>query len=137
MSFNLSNIKWGWVAIGVVIAFVIAFGSPICVTTGYAAYLAFSVMGAPDQTLINEFAGNTAEGVASIFIGVGTLLGGLLAGRKAKVDALQHGLAVGIISAIIDLAISLLGGFALWSVVSFILSIGGGWVGGRLAGKRA
>ena len=94
MSFNPSNIKWGWVVLGVAIAFVIAYGSSICVTTGYATYLAFQAMGAPDQTMINQFAANTAKGVVSTLIGVGTLVGGLLAGRKAKVDALQNGLAL-------------------------------------------
>jgi hypothetical protein len=137
MSFNLSNIKWGWVALGVVIAFAIAFGSLICVVTGYATYLAFKVMGTPDQALINAFASNTAEGVQSILIGVGTLVGGLFAGRKAKVDALQNGLAVGLISALISLALNLLGSFHLWTVVSAVLAICGGWVGGRLASKRA
>lgn len=137
MSFNLSNIKWGWAVFGVAIAFVIAYGSSICMTTGYATYLAFRAMGAPDQTMINQFAANTAEGVVSILIGVGTLVGGLLAGRKAKVDALQNGLAVGLITALIGLVFGFLSGLTLWTVVSFALSVGGGWVGGRLASKRA
>jgi len=137
VSFNLSNIKWGWVVLGVAIAFVIAYGSSICVVTGYATYLAFQAMGTPDQTMINEFAANTAEGVVCTLIGVGTLVGGLLAGRKAKVDALQNGLAVGLITALIGLVLSLLWGLDLWTVVSFALSVGGGWVGGQLASKRA
>jgi len=137
LSFNLSNIKWGWVVLGVAIAFVIAYGSSICVVTGYTTYLAFQAMGTPDQTMINEFAANTAEGVVSTLIGAGTLAGGLLAGRKAKVDALQNGLAVGLITALIGLVLSLLWGLDLWTVVSFALSVGGGWVGGQLASKRA
>ena len=137
MSFNLSNIKWGWVVLGVAIAFVIAYGSSICVVTGYATYLAFQAMGTPDQTMITEFAANTAEGVVCTLIGAGTLVGGLLAGRKAKVDALQNGLAVGLITALIGLVLSLLWGLDLWTVVSFALSVGGGWVGGQLASKRA
>lgn len=137
MSFNLSNIKWGWVALGVVITFIIAFGGSICTVTGYSAYLAFKVMGPPDQALINEFAGRAAEGIQSVLIGVGALLGGLLAGRKAKVDALQNGLAVGLLSALISLVFGLTGGFTLWTLVSIVLSIGGGWAGGQLASKRA
>ena len=137
MSFNLSNIKWGWVVLGVAIAFVIAYGSSICMTTGYATYLAFQVMGTPNQTMINQFAAKTAEGVVSILIGVGTLVGGLLAGRKAKVDALQNGSAVGLITALIGLGFDFLSGITLWTVVSFAFSVGGGWVGGRLANKRA
>ncbi len=137
MPFNLSNIKWGWIALGVVIALVIAFGSSICVVTGYAAYLGFQAMGTPDQAMINEFAASTAGGVVSIFVGVGTLVGGLLAGRKAKADALQNGLVVGLITAFIGLVPSLLGGLNLWAVVGFVLAVGGGWLGGQLASKRA
>ena len=119
------------------IAFVIAFGSSICVVTGYATYLAFQARGAPDQTMINKFAANTAMAIVSTLIGVGTLVGGLLAGRKAKADVLQNGLAVGLITALIGLVFSFLSSLNLWTVVSFALSVGGGWVGGQLASKRA
>jgi len=137
LSFNLSNFKWGWVILGVAIAFVIAYGSSICVVTGYATYLAFQARGAPDQTMINKFAANTAMAIVSTLIGVGTFVGGLLAGRKAKSDVLQNGLAVGLITALIGLVFSFLSSLNLWTVVSFALSVGGGWVGGQLANKRA
>ena len=137
MSFNLSNIKWGWVGLGVAIAFVIAYGSSICVVASYATYLAFQARGAPDQTMISGFAASTAKGIVSTLIGVGTLVGGLLAGRKAQADVLQNGLAVGLITAVIGLVFSLLGSLNLWTVVSFALSVGGGWAGGQLASKRA
>jgi len=135
MSFNLSNIKWGWVVLGVVIALVIAFGSSICVVTGYATYLSFAARGAPDTDMINAFADQNAGGVSSIFIGVGTLLGGLLAGRKAKEDALQNGLMVGVLTAVIDLALSLFSGFSLWGIVSLLFALGGGWLGGKLSSR--
>jgi hypothetical protein len=136
MSLNLSNIKWGWVALGIVIAFVIAYGSSICVVTVYATYLGFQARGAPDMTLINEFAARSAGGMTSIFMAVGTLAGGLLAGRKASADAFQNGLMVGLITALIDLVLGLFGGFSLWSIVSSFLAAGGGWPGGRLAARR-
>ncbi len=135
MSIKLSNIRWAWVILGVVIAFVISFGSSICVVTGYSTVLAFQARGAPDMAMINQFADSSAGAVSSIFILVGTLLGGLLAGRKAKEDALQNGLMVGIITALIDLVLSFAGGFSIWSVVSFLLALGGGWLGGRLASR--
>lgn len=137
MSINLSNIKWSWVVLGIVIAFVIAYGSSICVVTGYASYLGFQARGAPDMTMINEFAATYAGGVGSIFVGVGTFVGGLIAGRKVKEDSFQNGLMVGVITALIGLVLSILGSFSLWSIVSLILALGGGWLGGKLSSKRA
>jgi putative membrane protein (TIGR04086 family) len=136
MSFNLSNIKWGWVVLGVVIAFVITFGITFCVLTGYSTYLGFQARGVPDTDKIIAFAESYAQVVPAIFIVVGTFVGGLLAGRKAEVDVLQNGLMVGGITAIIDLVFSIIGDFTLWSVVSIILAVGGGWLGGKLASKR-
>ena len=135
MSLNLSNIKWVWVFLGVVIALAIAYGSSICVVTGYATYLGFEARGAPDTTMINEFADRNAGIVTSIFIGVGTLIGGLLAGRKATEDALQNGLMVGGITALIDLVLSLSGGFSVWAIMSLLFALGGGWLGGKLTSK--
>ncbi len=135
MSINLSNIKWGWVLLGVVIAFIIAYGSSVCMVTGYATYLSFEAQGAPDTAMINAFADSNAGGVSSIFIGVGTLVGGLLAARKAKEDAFQNGLMVGLIAALIDLILSIVAGFSFWAVVSFVLALGGGWLAGKLTSK--
>ena len=135
MSVNLSNIKWVWVVIGVVLAFVIAYGSSVCVVTGYATLLSFQDRGAPDMTLINDFAAKNAGVITSIFVGVGTLVGGLLAGRKANENPFLSGLMVGFLTAIVDLVLSLSGGFSLWAVVSFLLALGGGWLGGKLSSR--
>lgn len=137
MSISLSNIKWGWVMLGVVIAFLIAYGVSVLTVTGYATYLAFQARGAPDQALINEFAATYAEIVGSIFFGVGTLVGGLMAGRKAKKNAGNNGLAVGLITAIICLVLDFLGSPNVWTVVGVVLSLGGGVWGGRIASRRS
>ena len=65
MSFNLSNISWGWVVLGVVIALAVAHGSSICVVTFYSGYLGLQVRGAPDTALINEFANSNARELRS------------------------------------------------------------------------
>lgn len=105
--------------------------------TGYATYLDFQARGTPDLAMINEFAAISAEGVASIFIGVGTLVGGLFAGRKAQEDQIQNGLMVGILAVIISLVLSIFGGFSLWAILSLILAMGGGWLGGKLSSSRS
>ncbi|MCZ7673324.1 MAG: TIGR04086 family membrane protein [Chloroflexi bacterium] len=85
--------------------------------------------------MINEFAASNALGITSIFIGIGTLVGGLLAGRKVKEDALQNGLMVGLVTAILGFVLSLFGGFSVWAIVSFIFALGGGWLGGKLSSR--
>jgi hypothetical protein len=77
ISFSLSNIRWGLAVLGVLIALVVAFGSSICVVTVYAGFLGFQARGTPDSALINEFANSNAAGITSIFVVVGTFLGGL------------------------------------------------------------
>lgn len=118
------------------IAFLIAFGSSVCMVTGYAAYLAFQAMGAPDQTMIYAFAASNAEGVVSLLFGAGTLVGGLLAGRKADEDPLQNGLAVGLITALANLVMGFFSSMNLWTAVSFALCLIGGWLGRQLASRR-
>ena len=135
VSFNLSNIKWVWVIVGVVVAMLVAYGSSICVVTIYASVLAFQAQGTPDQALINEYANNNAGIITAVFVIVGTFLGGLLAGRKAKEDAAQNGLVVGIITALIMLVMGIIGGINLWVIVSVLLALVGGWLGGRMAAR--
>ena len=134
MSMNLRNIKWLWVIIGTVLALIIAYGSSICVVTGYATYLAFAARGAPDTALINEFAAQNAGGITSLFVVLGTFLGGLVAGRKAQSDKFQNGFMVGLVSALILLILNIISGFSLWTLVSLLLALAGGWLGGKLAG---
>ena len=133
MPLNLSNIKWGLVISGVAITFLITYGGVISVVSGYAAYLGFEARGAPDQALINAFADQYAMGIGIAFLGIGTFVGGRFAGRRAGVAQLQHGLLVGIIAALIDLALSISSGLPLAMIVSVFLAIYGGWLGGKIA----
>src|SRR5690349_18698443 len=103
---NLSKLKWGWVVLGVLIAYVISFGASFCVVTVYATSLAFQNQGAPDMAAINVFAAALAPTIQGVFIGVGTFAGGLLAARRAKADALSHGIAVGSLTALVVLVFS-------------------------------
>lgn len=136
MSQNLSTIQWGRVLLGVVLAFVIAYGSSIIVVTGYATVLAFQARGAPDMALINGFAANYAGLVTSLFFGIGAFFGGRFAGRKAPGNAFQQGLVVGLGTAMIDVALNLVGGFSLLGLVSLLLALGGGWVSGKLSTQQ-
>lgn len=135
MAIHYTKIHWGLIIIGVVIAFLIAYGSSIVMVTGYATYLAFQVRGAPDTTMINAFAAQYAGGITVAFIGVGTLIGGLRAGRKATTNSFQHGLLVGLTTALIDLALGFFGSFSVWAIVSVALAVAGGLLAGKLSSR--
>ncbi|MBC7187458.1 MAG: hypothetical protein H5U38_10525 [Calditrichaeota bacterium] len=137
MSRQLSGIKWGWVLLGAVIAVGIAIFGVFAAVTGYAFHLAFQVRGAPDQQMINQFAARTSPVLASVLMGIGALLGGLLAARKGRPAAVKNGVAVGVLTALVGLISDLLMGPDLWTAVAIALAVGGGWVAGQLGRGRA
>jgi hypothetical protein len=87
--------------------------------------------------MINLFAARISPGLASILMGVGTLLGGLLAARKGRPAAVNNGVAVGVLTAIVGLIIDLSSGPDLWTAIGAALAVGGGWLGGQLGRSRA
>jgi hypothetical protein len=46
-----------------------------------------------------------------------------LAGRKAKLDAAQNGMMVGVITALVMLLFGIFGGFSLWAIVGKVTPI--------------
>lgn len=137
MSRALSRIRWGWVLLGVVIAVGIATFGVFVAVTGYAFHLAFQVRGAPDQELINRFAARTSPVLASVLMGIGALLGGLLAARKGRPAAVKNGVAVGVLTALAGLIIDLSMGPDLWTALGIALAVAGGWAAGQLGRGRA
>ena len=139
MSFKLSDIKWGWVALGVVLAVVIAFVVPILINVGYGVVLGFQLRGNPPQERIMAFARSMPVVIVGVLVmAVGALVGGRVAARRAEASQQLNGLVVGVGTAVVWLVLGLVtGGPDLLTLLSCAAAIVGGWLGGLLAARRA
>ena len=135
MPSQLSQIKWARVVITTLVVFVAAFLAVTLVVTVYASYLAFQARGAPDQEMINAFAGKNAPWLSSIFFILFTFLGARHAARRVEGAAQINALAVGVLSGLVHAGSNLLDLFDLNALPVSILAIGAGWLGGRLVRK--
>jgi len=133
MSVDFANIKWKAVGIGIGIAFLVSIGVTFFVITAYSGYLGFQAQGAPDLEMINTFANSAGNGIAAVFMGVGTFIGGLYAASKADTDTRQNGMMVGVLTAVFAL---LLNSLTIWTMISFLFALGGGWLSGKLIASR-
>ena len=132
MNAQLSQIRWWrvtWTALTVYGAsFLLVFLS----ITAYASYLAFQVRGAPDQTMIQSFANQYAPWLGLISLILFTFLGAMWLARFVRMDIQLHGLVLGVIVSLVNLVFEGTGAFSLTALLTTVLVIGAGWLGGRL-----
>ena len=135
MTNQFSQIRWWrltWTALTVYGAsFVLVF----LIVTAYASYLAFQVRGAPDQSMIQEFANQYAPWLGVISLALFTLLGARWLAGFVQTDVQFHGLVLGLVVAIVNLIFEGIGAFSLISLFTTVLIIGAGWLGGRWAAR--
>jgi hypothetical protein len=135
MTNQLSQIRWWrvtWTALAVYGAsFILVF----LIVTAYASYLAFQVRGAPDQTMIQQFANQYAPWFGAITIVLFTLWGARWLASFVRADVQLHGLVLGVIVALVNLIFEGVGAFSLTSLLTAVLVIGAGWLGGRWAAR--
>ena len=96
--------------------------------------LGAQAMGPPDQEKIGEFAqwiGPRLGPVVSFLVAV---LAAWLAAR-VPTRRFEHGIAVGICGAVIALTLGVIGGAGVGDLVSFLLYLAAGAVGGWLASR--
>ena len=132
------DLKWGRVVVAGVLATVLAFAVVFLVVTVYAASLAAQAQGAPNPDQIARFAEVTGAWLGPVLAVLFTAGAAWLVARSVASDvASRHGLVVGVlvglIVAVIDLTFG--GSFGVGALVRFVLTVGAGWLGGRL-GKR-
>ena len=133
MSVDFANIKWKSVGLGVGIAFLISIGVMFAIAAGYAGYLYFVAQAAPDMETISAFTNRVGSGIVAVFTGVGAFVGSLYAARKADTDVRQNGMMVGVLTAVFTLLLNTL---TIWTMVSFLLALGGGWLGGKFVASK-
>jgi hypothetical protein len=129
---QFSQIRWGrvtWTALAVfALSFLIVF-----LTVGvYALSLAFQARGAPDQTMIQQFANRYAPWIGSITVILLTFLGVRWLARFVRAAVQFHGLVLGILISLVNLIFVGIGSFNFSALLITILIIGSGWLGGRL-----
>ena len=101
----------------------------------YAFVLAIRVRGIPDQTAINHFSAMLSPALLPWLERVLTPLLALWAVRRTEQHHAVDGLAVGLVAGLLGLVVVLAfgGSLTVGSVVSLLVLVGLGWLGGLLA----
>jgi hypothetical protein len=135
MTNQFSQIRWGrvtWTALAVSGAsFLIVF----LIVTAYAVYLALQARGAPDQTMIQAFANQYAPWIGPISLILFTFLGAMWLAGFVKTGIQLHGLVLGVLVSLVNMIFDLRS-LGLSSLITTILIIGSGWLGGRVALRK-
>jgi hypothetical protein len=134
---NLSDIRWGKVLLAAVAVIVLRIVVVFLVVTIYASYLGFQARGAPDQGLIDSFAGSVSVWLTPLATVVLTFFAARWASRGSKTGKLINGLVVGALVVIVGwvLAAFVFSGFSfsMLAVIESLLVLVAGWLGGRAA----
>ena len=135
MTNQLSQIRWWRVAWTALTVYGASFLLVFLIVTAYASYLAFQVRAAPDQTMIQEFANQYAPWLGVISLVLFTFLGARWLTGFVKTDVQLHGLILGVLVAFVNLIFEGMDAFSLNSLLTTVLVVGAGWLGGRLAAR--
>ena len=136
MTNQLSQIRWGritWTALTVYGAsFLIVF----LIVTAYASYLAFQVRGAPDQNMIQAFASQYAPWLGTISLILFTFLGARWLASFVRTWFQLHGLVLGTLVSLVNIIFDI-GSLGFNTSIITVLVIASGWLGGRVALRKA
>ena len=135
MTNQLSQIRWWRVTWAALTVYGASFILVFLIVTAYASYLAFQVRGAPDQTMIQEFANQYAPWLGVISLVLFTLLGARWLASFVKIDLELHGLVLGVLVALVNMIFEGTDAFSLNSLLGTAILIGAGWLGGRWAAR--
>jgi hypothetical protein len=138
MSFKLSNIRWGWVILGTILAVIAYIALQIVINVGYGVVIGFQLRGSPPQEMLNEAFTSLPFLILYVFeVAAGAIIGGRLAGRRGEEAPYLNGLAVGIGTAVVLLVLAVIqNALDLWMAAYTVMAIAGGWLGGWFATRR-
>jgi putative membrane protein (TIGR04086 family) len=132
MKAQLSHVHWGRVLLtGVLVDILIIILNLVLV------FLIFLVWGQPYQSQIAQFAFQVGVGSASILAILWTVGGGVWVARKVESEAPLHGLLVGLVAALILILPGSVSNrrLDLVTLVTFVLMVAAGWLGGVLGSR--
>jgi hypothetical protein len=104
------------------------------VVTGYAFKLAFAVHGPPDQARIAQFAEHFSRSSWWVLQILLTVAATAWAVRKVEHSHQLHGVLIGLVVALVGLAIGFT--ISLRTIAVFALTVGAGWLGGAMAARH-
>lgn len=136
----MSNIKWGRVALWIVLGVVIAFALSNLFVFAAMLVRGFQLRGTPPVEEQIAFVIGIPNNIVAVLITCfAAWLGGRATARKAEGGYTTNGLVVGAVVGIVMAVLSVLqrGAFTAWPVLHALLGAGGGWLGGWLGGKKA
>jgi hypothetical protein len=138
MSFDFSSLKWGRIALGVLVGFIIALVVNILLQVGYGVVLGFQARGMPDPNLIVAAVKSVPfQIIAALFVMLGGFVGGRMAARHHESNRPFAGLVTGVLLAIAAAVWRSFqwGAFDFWMVLQVLFAVAGGWLGGRAAAR--
>lgn len=128
MSLKLSGVKWGWVALSVVLAVIVFVAVQTLISVGYGIVLGFQMRQAPPQEVLMEaFTSLPFILLGALEMALGAFVGGRLAARKSESNPQMAGLVVGVGTTVVLLVLGALQGtLDAWAVLWTIepLSVG-------------
>jgi TRAP-type C4-dicarboxylate transport system permease large subunit len=128
------KVRWLSVFLAGIVAGVLATLSIYLVTAVYATTLAIEGQMQLSGDLINQLATRLAPLLRPVLAVMFTIIGAVWAARRAQPGvATLHGVLVGLIVAA---SVFLTGSVGVEGIVGFVLTIGAGWLGGRLVERR-
>ena len=133
MTKQLSKIRWWRLMLTALTVHGASFLLVFLTITAYASYLAFQVRSAPDQGLIVSFASQYAPWLGSMSLILFTFLGAGWLASFVRTDIELHGLILGLFVAFVNSIFERGNAFSPGSLLTTVLVIGAGWVGGILA----
>ena len=133
MTTQLSQIKWGRVALTALAVYALSFLTVFLIVTGYATFLAFQARGAPDQNLIQAFANQYAPWIGPLSLIMFTFFGAMRMSRRVETEIPLHGMLLGALTSLVNL---LFDGLGLASLAVMALSIAAGWLGSKLGSRK-
>jgi hypothetical protein len=137
MANQLSQIRWGRVTWTALTVYGASFLLVILIVTVYATYLGVQVRGAPDQTMIQAFANQYAPWIGPMTLILFTFLGAMWLARFVRTSSELHGLVLGVLVSLVNMIFAGAAMFSLSALITTILIIAGGWLGGKLTTPKS
>jgi hypothetical protein len=138
MADSSSSIRWLRVLGAACAVIALSFLSLMVMITLYALILAFQARGAPDQVAINRFAASISPKWMPWLEMLLTSVVALRVARRARNAGIMHGLCIGILAALLSLAVTLAfgGRLGLRNLPFFLMVVALGWLGGFVGQKK-